>query len=460
MKKSAWFIVITALIMTACSSQKRATSYLDDDVYNDTPSGKQTLTTTAPSAAAPVVTAPDKASAQQKPASAVTDNDYSDYSYSSRINRFNNRDTTKGYFDESFSEGSGAGGSQDNSPDVNFYFGTGYGSFWSPSLYIGAGWGYPWYDWGYPGFGWGYPYYRYYGYGYPWYGWGHSWYDPWYNPWYCCYGYYDYYPYYADSYYGSRRTLFSSDGTGRSGISRNTSGTGYLTSERNVRTDGTPSPRTITSNERSRPTADGNYRYTRPATGREPGIQRTTTRQYAQDIDRSTRQQPAPRYTRPGVNDPSGRTGTSQSYTPPAYRQPKTSQEYLAPRTQNPGAGRRQSDGGIQRTDPGSTGTRTITPPSGTGRTYESPSRSGSPSYTPPARVAPGNNQGTPRSGGGTYTAPSRSSGTYSQPSRSRSEGSYSAPSRSSGSGTYSAPSRSGGNNSAPSGNSGGGRRR
>ncbi len=184
MKTSAWIIAFIALTISACTSQKHATSYVNDDVYNSSTQTSQTPSAPAPATTqgVQVITSPDKAKTQ-KPASSTLEEDYNDYSYSTRINRFSNKDTTVGYFDNSLS-GSSAGVNQgSNDPDVNVYlgYGSGYGGYYAPSFSFGMG--YPYGGWDY---GWGYPYYGgYYGYGwgYPYYGW----YDPWYSP--CCYCY-------------------------------------------------------------------------------------------------------------------------------------------------------------------------------------------------------------------------------------------------------------------------------
>ena len=101
MKKSAWIIAIITLPISACSTQKQATSYVNDDVYN---SSRQEPSPTTPNSSlnqgAQVVTSPDNTKAQ-KTGSSTFEDDYNDYSYSSRINRFNNKDTTIGYFNDS-----------------------------------------------------------------------------------------------------------------------------------------------------------------------------------------------------------------------------------------------------------------------------------------------------------------------------------------------------------------------
>jgi hypothetical protein len=262
MKKSAWIIAIIALTISACTSQKHATSYVDDDVYNSSAQPAQTVTTPSPSAnqGAQVVTSPDKASAQ-KPVSSTFEDDYNDYSYSNRINRFSNKDTTIGYFNDPNAGSASVGNQGANDANVNIYLGysSGYDSFYGPSYSFGMGWGYPYSNWGWD-YGWGYPYYGgYYGWGFPYYYGGYSpWYDPWYNPCCYCYGYNDWYAPYnsTDYYYGSRKSLYRTDGgaaapnersaanyAGNASNTRNAINAGNASS-RIEQGDVTPSPRT------------------------------------------------------------------------------------------------------------------------------------------------------------------------------------------------------------------------
>jgi hypothetical protein len=461
MKNSAWIIALIALAISACTSQKQATTFVDDDVYNTNTPKKQSAAVVAP-AATPgeqIVTSPDKSKAQ-KPASSKFEEDYNDYSYASRLERFNSKDTTKGYFDETYA-GSASGVAEGNSdPNVNVYLG--YGAGYAPSFSFGMGWGYPYYGYGWD-YGWGYPYYGYsYGWGYPYY---YPWYSPWYNPWYSsccyCYGYNEIYPpYYGnDTYYGSRKTLYGSDGTSASSNTRNSLTSANNDYQRNENREVTPTSRNSQAPVTRVPASQEKYRYTRPTTERQSGYQRTTgtaTQRTTQTQGQVTRQQPAPRYVRPENVNPAERSGSAQSYSSPVYRQPKSSQEYLAPRTQNTNATRTTQSSGT-RSESGSVGSdsRQRTTPSNTGRSYTSPSRSSSSGSSAPART----NQNTVSPG-----RSSGSSGSYSAPARSSSGGSYSAPSNSGSSGSYSAPSRSGGSSGGSSGggssSGGGGRRR
>ena len=462
MKKSAWIIAMIALTISACTSQKQATSYVNDDVYN---SSRDEQVKVAPAATASqgaqVITSPDKA-AVKKPASSTFESDYNDYSYSDRINRFSNKDTTVGYFAESNSGGYSTG-SQGSDPNVNIYLGSGggYGGYYNPSFSYGMGWGYPYSSWGWD-YGWGYPYYGgYYGWGYPYYYGGYSpWYYPYYNNCCYCYGYNEYYQSYSTpgNYYGSRQSLYRTDlGTGTPN-SRNTVMPESNLSSRNTRGSITPSPRvTPDPTVRSRPANQEKYRYSRPSNDRQAGYQRNTQERSGQAQNQNSRQQPAPRYTRPENATPAQRSGDAQSYSPPVYRQPKSSQEYLAPRAQNPGSTRTAGQNTGSRESSGSynTGTRQNATPTNYNRTNSTPVRSGSSGYSTPVRTNTN------------YTAPTRSGNTQStsEPSRSGNSRSYSPPSNSNSGGSYSTPSRSGGggNSGSSSGGSssgGGGRHR
>ncbi|MCK9204138.1 MAG: hypothetical protein M0P58_06845 [Bacteroidales bacterium] len=452
MKKSFLSIVFISLIIGACTTQKLASSYSNDDVYSASSGATYTPQkhSTPPVSGAQVITTPDSATGVKAGSSTFAD-DYNDYSYSSRINRFNNNDTTKGYFDETYTGNTTYSGSGSSDPNVNFSLGFGFGNYWGPSMSFGMGWGYPYSNWGYPYYGWGYDW----GWGYPYYGWYNPWYySPYYYPYGCCYcpypWYNENYPPYATtgSYYGSRRTLTSNDqGTTIRNDRVSTIPTGG-TATINDRVTGSPANPRITGttsrgqvaiqpSTRTTPSNQETYRYSRSGTARQAAYSRNNGQQA-----QTSRQQPTPRYSRPGNNTAVQRTGSAQSYSSPVYRQAKSSQEYISPRTQNTGTSRTSPSTVTSRnnnTNPASSGYRSRSVPSSTGtKSYSTPSRSYSPGYSTPARS------------NSNYSAPARSSGS----------GSYSAPSSGS-SGSYSAPVRSGGSGgSSPSGGSGGGRRR
>ncbi|MEI7980777.1 MAG: DUF5320 domain-containing protein [Bacteroidota bacterium] len=446
MKNSILSAVIISLTISACTTQKLTSSYQNDDVY----SGSSPTSKSSPNysqntvSGAQIITAPDSV-VRVKSGSSTFADDYNDYSYSSRVNRFNSSDTTKGYFDQSYTGNNSVAGPGNSDPNVNVYlgFGSGYGNYWGPSYSFGMGWGYPYSGWGYD-WGWGY--------GYPSYGWYNPWYyPPYYSyPYGCCYCYNPWYnegypPYYqTDSYYGSRRNLTTSDGGTGLRNDRNTVQNSSGHANLNERTSGIPpnsrvtepAPNTRTTGQtvtRSVPSSQKDYRYTRSGNVRQSTYQRSDGKTQTQ----ARTQQPSPRYSRPENGGSVQRSGSTQSYSSPVYRQPKSSQEYLGTRTQNPGS---------SRTTPASAGTRSnqnttvpgyrnrTTQSTASPRGYSSPSRS----YTPG------------------YSTPARSGSNYSSPSRSGGSGSYSAPAPSGG-GSYSAPARSsGGSGSSPSGGSGG----
>lgn len=153
-------------------------------------------------------------------------------------------------------------------------------------------------------------------------------------------------------------------------------------------------------------------------------------------------QEPATR----NVEMPAGRD--AKTYTPPAYSQPRSSNEYSSPRSRvitNPGSNRdnqnnvRESYQAPQQNNEQRSPVRYKAPQQN--RNYQQPKHQQR-SYDPPAQSQPSRNYNTPsqQETRSTYQAPSRSSESISTPSRS--SNSYSSPSRSSGS------SNSGNNNS------------
>ena len=467
MKKSILSVVILSVAISACTTQKLTSSLDNDDVYasSSSPAKATQYRTQASYSGEQVITAPDSATWAKSSSSTFAD-DYNDYSYSSRISRFSNSDTTKGYFDESHSDGTNDVTTESTNPDVNIYFGVGagYGGYYGPSYSYGFGWGYPYYGWGFDwGWGWGYPYY--------------SWYNPWYYPYGCCCcynpwyyeGYYPYYP--TNTFYGPRNNLTAYDGI--SGIrndrssSQNIAGpidlnqrvstppvnsritdpalqtrsteqmTNRSTGQTALRETGQTAARSTNQTAtRSVPANQQEYRYSRSGSTNQAPYPKSDNKKQVQ----TRSQQTAPRYIRPGSENVTKRAGSTQSYSSPVYRQPKSSQEYISPRTNNAGAARTTPStiGQKTNTTPPTTGNKSRTVPTNNNkRSYTTPSGSYSPSSTTPVR----------------------SGSNYSAPARSGSSGSYSAPSRSGSSGgSYSAPSRSG-SSGGSSGGSGGRRR-
>jgi hypothetical protein len=442
MKTNVWILVFVGLVLGACSTQKMTTAYVNDEVYGTPDQGatiKDLKMTSSSAKGTSVITAPDQQTAV-KPASSTWQDDYSDYSYASRIDRFNSSDTSRGYFDDRYTGGNSAG--QSNSPNFNISlgFGAGYGYF-GPSF--GLGWGYPYGGWDFY-MGWGYPYY---GWGYPYYPWGYPYY--WRYPMYCgipyCCNtpYNDYYygyggtpiVYSSGNYYGPRRTLHRTDGgstppnsrmasSQKSSVSPNDRATTPPVYSRNSQTE----TNALAASPGTRASTQERYRYTRPDRIQPAPNQRTTINSGRSERNTGTTQ-PSPRYIRP-ENINTGNRSQTQNYSSPVYRQPKTSQEYLAPRNQ---AGNERRSSG-----------------------YSTPERSSS-SFSTPSRTT----------GREVYSTPRRTENnnrSFSTPTqRSNESGSYSAPSRSSGSSggsNYSAPSRSGGSSSPPSSGGNSGRRR
>ena len=446
MKKLIIFSVLIATFLFGCKSQQKTTGYTYDDVYSNR--SDHAKITSKPKiqnedlSASHSIASPDSSSALSS-TSAASNEDYSDNSYAARIKRFNSKNTGLNYNNEYYTGSSDSTSSGGSSPDVNIYFGNSWGSsFWGPSYSFG--WGFGWgdcsfcypYSWYYPYY-YGYPYYSYYPYSY----------------WYWDYPYWGGYGYghhhgdwnwnngnFRDHYYGQRRTLSTPDG-GRNSRT-NTSGTNPESGQvKNTRT-GDPGVIKRSSDQIRSGRADINrvppekqrYRYTRSRTQENTRVVRSNQdNRTRSDRNVVQRKEPSPRYTRPG-NQQQATRSDAQTYSSPAYRQPKSSQEYINPRTQQ---GRPTGvNGNSKRNGNYST-------PTPSGRRYSSPSNTGGNSRT----------FSNPSGGNRNYSTPSRSysSPGNTTPSRSSSP-SYSAPSRSN-----SAPSNSGGN----SGSSGGsGRRR
>jgi hypothetical protein len=481
MKKTAFILFITGLIIQVSFAQqdKKKNTVTSDDVYYSTSSKNKKHSTTQPETVSGFVE-PESTSADSSgtylinpgldslklPNSATSYDDYNDYAYSARVKRFHNAEKDASYFNETYTDPSNydtSVPSGSDSPDVNVYLGAGIGSFYGPSFSFGIGWGCnPWY-WD---FGWGYPFYP------SWY-WNYYWwpYMPYWNP----YGYwngywtgywtgywdgYYGYPYgwntwdypYVNTYYGRRRPITSPGGIGvnQRSISEQTTthperNQRIINPERNDRSippntlsartlSNTPDAERKTVNRVIPPPSQQRYQYTR-STDRGESVRTRTSSEIAQ------KQQPQPpKYVKPEVNRSTPTQTRTQTYSSPVYKQPKSSQEYLSPRSRAIPQGAPQQT----RTGPPEQINRQVQPlprqstnqqNSSTPRQYSVPNRTNtnSKSYSTPGR---------------SYNIPNSS------PSRS---GSSAAPSRSSGN-SYSAPSRSSGNSG--SGGGFGGRRK
>ncbi len=404
MKKLMIFSVLIATFIFGCKTQQKSTGYTYDDVYSNGSNPAKTASKpkiqNTDLSASPTVASSDTSSIKSKTA-AKSQVDYSDNSYAARIKRFNDKNPGLDYSSEYYTKPSDSTSSSGGySPNVNLFMGNSWGSpYWDPYFSFGLGFG-----WGDFGFGYGYPYY-----------WGYPYYSPYYGYW----GYpYWGYPYwggegwhhhywdwgYNNRFYG-RRTVTSPGGA-------------------NARTTAVTTNKTIPGRTNINPVPPDKqrYRYVRSSTQGNSRVTRniqdnksTATRTNVQ------RQQPAPRYVRPGSQPQMDRTN-AQAYSSPAYRQPKSSQEYINPRPQQ----------GRPATVSENSNRTGINNNPNSGRRYSSPAYNG------------GNSR--------VYSNPSGSSRFYNTPSRSYSSGGYGS-SRSSGSG-YSSPSRS---YSAPSHSGGGG---
>jgi len=439
MKKLIIFSVLIATVLFGCKSQQKSTGYTYDDVYS-------TRSDHAKITSKPKIQNEDLSGSNQvatrdsssaiTPAPAASNQDYSNNSYEARIKRFNGKNNglnyNSDYYTGSSDSTSSSGGS---SPNFNLYLGNSWGSpFWDPSFSFGFGYGcgdfgfgYP-YSWYYPYY-WDYPYY-YYPYSY-WY-----WDYPYWGGYHHGHHYWDWnYGNHRDQYYGQRRSLSTPDGgkNSRTTAINNKSGAGQVKNTR------TPNPGFVnrSADQIRSGRADINrvppdkqrYNYTRSRTqvNNTRVIRNNQNNRTGSNPNYVQRRETAPRYTRPGTQQQVNRSD-AQTYSSPAYRQPKSSQEYINPHTQQ---GR---PAGVNNN---SNRNGNYSNPIPSGRRYSSPSNNG------------GNSRffSNPSGGNRSFSTPSRS---YSSPSRSSGSG-YSAPSHSS-----SSPSHSGGN----SGSSGGGRRR
>lgn len=424
MKKIAWIIVVLPFLLAGCKTQKQASTANNDDVYSHPVHTSKKAKTTAPDAdlSAPQALASADSTNAKAPASATYD-DYNDYSYSARVKRFHHPEQGKGYYDETYTNPSNYDSNASNNQDVNTYGGSGNGSCCSPSLSFGFGWGNPYsFGWGTPyGYGWDWGWYpNYYGYN----PWAWSWYYPYYPyyPWGYWGGYNDWYngygfPYsYTNTFNGRRKTLSSNNGIHAplpSERSNNTIAKDAL--QKNQRTANDVNNQRLSSVPATRANvskinpAQQHYRYTRPATRQStrytPNTSAVSTRTQVK-----LREQPVPKYTRPEAGNMVARSSEPQHYSSPAYRQPKSSQEYLNPRTQvnrnpvNPG-----SNNQGRYTAPSNNERRSSYPQNnGYNRSYSPSTRSYNSGYSQPSRSF--NNSFPSRSGGGGYS-PSRSGG-------------------------------------------------
>lgn len=460
MKKAALIIFILGFILSGSFAQQNKDAVYGDDVYYSPSKNKKkdrnkdkSKVTTESSDPTQQVAEPDSTSSALPKSSTLFD-DYNDYAYSARIKRFHDSEKDATYFDETYTDPSNYDSTypeETSSPDVNLYFGAGFGSFYGPSFSFGLGWGCdPWYwnsgwGWGYPYFDWfwGYNYWWYnpypyywnsYSYGY-WNGYNAGYWDGYYgNP----YGWNSWdYPYGSNTFYGRRQPITS---TGSHNLkARTTEVMANTPTGKDGRTNSNlllPTAERTTSTKTALPAAQQKYQYTRNQKEQPPSSTKNTS-QYSR-----LKEQPIPKYIKPEQTQSTQTTTRTQSYTPPTYRQPKSSQEYLSPRTKPSGNSVQQQTrtGPSNTTKPPSVQTqRQNTIPSGTNKqnpgstgtqmkNNKTPTRDYTPVQSTPTRS---NNYSSP-SRSNSNSSPSRSSG-YSSPSRSSSPSS-SSPSRSSGS--------------------------
>ncbi|MEI8005341.1 MAG: hypothetical protein WCI48_03975 [Bacteroidota bacterium] len=397
MKRAAFIAVIISLLMSACKTQQQAVSVNNDDVYS-TPSRQKSKPAIPPAAnqdLTSALAADQTAVAHDSLKAKAATLDYSDVSYSDRIQKFQHPQSNTSYYSGTSADSTAPCCSNVN---INLGYGGGYND-WGSSFSFGFGFGYG------MGYGWGYPYYWDYPY---------WWYYPYYGPYWG--GYYPYYNEggYYNSYYGprqsvTRNTASSPDGRGMPANTPATRGQGNVTTTAGTRGVPPSSVRATSQNalptrstdpvttQRKPPSGQERYHYSRPP-GERQGANTRNTGQGS--VNRETRQQPAPRYTQQG-SVPAQRQTQVQNYTPGNYRQARSSQEYINPRIQAQKAASRATSAYGNRSGGYST--------SGTGRTVtgagnsSGSTRSFSPSggFTPSHSFSP---SGGSRSGGGGYS--------------------------------------------------------
>lgn len=432
--------------------------------------------------------------------------EYYDYDYAARIDRFHNGSASIGYYAPVY---------------------TGYYPYYGSSMSVGYGWGMPssYFSFGFNyGYGGGYynpwyynPWYGGYGYGYPYYGYGYGssywagYNQGYYNGYYAgSGGYYPgggYYPSetYSPGYYygprnsrgssivgdpGSRGTRVSNDDDNNSEIKNTISsgrgsrvGGGTATGAGESAAVGAStqglerSNRTLAPNETTSTNGASTRteKLSRPAQGQtgtesisSQKTSRSTTsegsevsRKYAKPMTESVGTTQSSRTVRssdasPGSTTPGNSRGDvysrSKKYSKPASETLSGNSNTNAPkRYTSPNSNRPRSSNVY--VVPSSRPASSFSTPSRSNNSFNSQSRS-SGTYTSPSR-----SNSSSSSPSRSYSSPSRSSGSYSSPSRS-----YSSPSRSTNTGSSISPSRSSGSSgssgtSRSSGSSSGGKR-
>lgn len=410
MKTLAGILGILGIILTSCTSTYYAT-VPGDDVYS---SGKRTtvttVTTTTTTAPTPAVQAPqsnadynNQANAQEQAAEIQTaegdtvpqqptyttsetyyapdgnvivteksyygdfdPDNYYDYAYSARINRFHSPFHHYGYYDDYY---------------TNAYYYSNLYDDWGTSIYFGYNWLTPYIGLHYGGlgfgygFGWGYPYYGY-GFGYPGYGYGYGWGYPYYG---------DYWGgYCSNSWYGTGWYYNSQDGnthngprdSGGRGSNHRDDHIGAKSSEpiafgdryeRAIAQPGNSVPRLNNNTDRIRPAAttpntpgvnnrrtatvapsgkvvtpiNKNDRFTKPGGTKAPVGKNQAPAVRTQPQKQNPAVRPQPQRQAPGnqnqriyIAPNQQRYAKPKTYNSPNYTKPKSSQEYVSPKTE------------------------------------------------------------------------------------------------------------------------------
>jgi hypothetical protein len=525
MKTYLLFAALTVIILSGCSTSKSTADY--DDVYSTTKkkSGTTSSVNDKTQVASPdyyqegsekvsgidpenyetgdnvayngepylnsteTMTTPEGTSITNNYYEGYGNDDYYDYSYADRINRFYGPYMGYNYYAPCY---------------TGYYYDPWYwDSYWyRPSLYFGMSWGWGSMYWGYP------YYYSYYPYNDYWYGYNQGYWNGYYDGYYG----YNYYDYYGSNYYGHR--------SGRSGSNSPTANTyresyqneqlsnqakiferttpqlaadNFNSGRNSINSRGTAPGRSSSNSAKNQNELIANPQNNQPSAERNSdqiignnqqdpigrnstntnggtgniAMEKNNSQVVTQDKPRESGTTSRYTYKKPALNNNEVKSGYKPGQSIESNSSSRPSQKYSKPSDRSVTSGSKSS--GQQGTTTGTqnrqvysrpqtNNNNSYSKPSGynseSQRSSQQPSRSSSNSFSQPSRSST-NSQ--PSNSSRNYSQPARSSGnsgTYSSPSRSSSS-SYSAPSRSSSS-SGSSPSRSSGGGSSSGGSRGG----
>ena len=517
MKTYLLFAALSFIILAGCSTSKNSTDY--DDVYSTTKKksantssvndktqvaspdyyqeGSENVTGNNPEdyetgdnvayneepylSSTETLTTPEGTTVINNYYEGYGSDDYYDYSYANRIDRFYGPYVGYNYYAPCY---------------TGYYYDPWYwDSYWyRPSLYFGMSWGWGSMYWGYPYY---YSYYPYNGY---WYGYNQGYWNGYYDGYYG-YGYNDYY----GSYYYGHRSERSGSNSPSSPSSRDSYQNEQISNQAKIFERTTPqlsdisnpsrgsinsgssepgrsssnsmknqneliaNPQSVQSTveRNSNQTISSNQQESigRNSTNNQGGTaiiagEKNNSQNVTQDKARESNSSSRYSYKKPAVNYNETKGGYKPGQTIESNKSSNSAIRYSKP-ADHSSSGTRESTG-QQGTTTGSQNRQVYSrPQTNTNNSYSKPSgyNSNSQNSSQPSRSS--NNSYSQPSRSSTNSQPSNSSKSYSQPSRSSSNsGSYSSPSRSSSSGSYSSPSRSssssGSSSRSSSGSSGG----